>query len=168
MPGLKDILRRQLAQRGYVVTKLEPGPAPSLGACLQSLHARAPAPASVLCLDQEIRVQSELLATFPAEQVVFASPILDDAGQPAPGTTLPGEPSGPFVAVIDIALFPLVPLWAKLPWLAKAAVLLRRPRGGAVWAGERALAPRAAARAARGGPRADALDCTGGPPRPAP
>lgn len=168
MPGLKDILRRQLAQRGYVINKLEPGLAPSLASCLQSLRAGSTTPFSVICFDQEIRIQSELLAVFTREQVVFTSPILDETGKPAPGTVLPPEPAGPFAVVLDLSFFPLAPLFAQLPWLTKATTLLLRPRFGSFWSEELDLTRLAADLAARDFHLADAIDFTCVPPLPAP
>ena len=137
MLGFKKRLSGFLAKHGYLLTRVEREPAPPLSVLLAALKKRAAQPFSMVCLDNEVRIQSEILKVFPEERVSFYSPLFSrDDGALMTGSILPPAPVGSFVAAVDLETFPLDKLMAKLPWLKQADALLLRARLGTFWAGE--------------------------------
>jgi hypothetical protein len=135
--NLKSILHQQLARRGYLVNRAEPAVPPSITAYLRTFQRRFTSPVSLVCFDNGVRIQSEILGLFPSDRVLFSFPLfLPDSDEPAPGTVLPSIPSSQFIAIVDIAAFPIEELLAHLPWLVQAEALLLRSRLGSFWSGE--------------------------------
>ncbi len=131
------MIRRLLDRSGYLLTRVEPEFPPSLGAILQALKARYKPALSILCFDNEVRVQAELLQIFPAVQISFWSPCFRVTNGGVESTAgLPPVPAGRFMVLIDLDHFPLDLLQEKLPWLKHAEAVLLRARLGSFWAGE--------------------------------
>ena len=137
MPTFGIICRQFLARHGYLLARVEPEFPPALAVYLQSLRRYARPRLQFVCLDNEVRIQSELLRVFPAAQVSFWSPIFrSDNGVRKPVSGLPPVPAGRFITAVDLDAFPLDFLEESLPWLANAEALLLRARLGSFWAGE--------------------------------
>jgi len=137
IPAFRAFLHRLLASRGYLLSRMEPAIPPSVQAYLKTVVSRTAPPASIICLDNEVSIQTEILKVAPEGDVQFSSPILQRGSNTlATGSVLPSMPSGRFVAVIDIEAFPLQDLVTKISWLQQADTILLRARLGSFWGGE--------------------------------
>ena len=101
------------------------------------MWSRTGPPLSVVCFDNEVTIQSEILEVFPPDRAFFSCPLFNpESGtlllDPATLTALADR----FVAVIDVELFALDDAFEKFPWLQRADVLLIRARLGAFWSGK--------------------------------
>ena len=129
-------MRRLLARRGYLLTRMEPGDPVSLPAYLQRLQTRREPPKSVVCFDNETPLQSEILDVYPEDQVLFSCPLFSSNDSPLAPNPAPFAPPGRFVAVVDVELLAIGAALEKFPWLPQAEVLLIRARLGAFWSAE--------------------------------
>jgi hypothetical protein len=137
MPKLGTFLRRLLARRGYVVTRVEPEVPPSVSTYLRKMRMRTTPPTSVVCFDNEVSIQAEILEVFPEDRVSFSCPLfMSKNGAAAQGSILPTVPSERFAVVVDIETHSIELLFEKLPRLREAEILLLRARLGSFWAGE--------------------------------
>ncbi len=128
------VIRRILLQRGFIVHQLDGDPPPGATTYFAGIKRRGLA--KVCCLDNELRMQTELLSVFPESDVTFSYPIFEQGNTTLSiGSTLPLEPDGRFLAVVDIETLPLETLLAQLPWLANAEVILMRACINAFWSG---------------------------------
>lgn len=137
MFSLGTTIRGWLSRRGYLLHRAEPEIHPSVSMYLTALRARARSPQLIVCFDNDIRVQIDVLNSFSEEEIWFACPsgLLDFARSPI-GEGASPPPSKPFIAVIDIETFSLELLLREMPWLQSADAILIRARYGAFWAGE--------------------------------
>lgn len=126
-----------LARYGYLLTRAEPEIPPSVPSYLERFFSRSAAVPSVLCCDNELSIELDLLKLVPKEKVQFCTPVTRGAsGALAPGSSWPSPPAGGIVAVIDIESFPLGLLAKQAPWLQRAEALLLRARFGTFWTSE--------------------------------
>ena len=137
MSWLGTLIRRMLSRRGITLSRSLPEIPPTLSGILESIRQANARPVGIVCFDSEVRVQSEILALFPPDQVQFASlvkPLATGSGVPVQLT--PVAPAGPFIAMVDLASTSWPELVARLPWLVRAETLLLRCPLGLFWSGE--------------------------------
>jgi len=134
MQAVFRLIRRWLARRNYVLVRESPEIPPTLTDCLKGSVPRADPSLRVLCLDNDVGLQSELLGFFRPEQIEFNCPVwCHETTGLAKGSHLPVEPSGPFIAVLDLETASLAKLTSALPWLRRAHALLLCGRLGSFW-----------------------------------
>lgn len=115
MGRIKSIIKRLLARRNYVLEQELPEIAPSIKESLLSIKNGASSDINVLCIDNEVRMQSEILEVFPTEQIQFATPL-----QGSPASAQPSQPQTPFLSIVDADAFHLDSLFQDFNWLTKS------------------------------------------------
>lgn len=136
MSFIKTFFRRALARCGYELAKSDRNRPPTVEAYLRELRTREPAELHVICLDNELSIQSQLLKVFSESHVTFSCPSSSRGSEGKNGSIFPAKR---FVAVVDIDSLPIVQWEGEYPWLKSAEVILVCSRFGSFWRGRQDL-----------------------------
>lgn len=135
---LLDLLRKILAQFGFVLHRVRSGIPPSLRESLKSLAGPKVRSYQVFCFDSDAFIQNEMLSVFSPKQATFISyPI--PTRPPArlfDSQAVRVIPAGPFLVEVDAEFYDLEDLQKWLPWILEGEAILIRASLAFFWAGK--------------------------------